>query len=232
MKLVISFFNSSKNKIFKKIRYSILKKLNSYKYFKRLNKYPTKIRSIMLMVLIIGILCLTTGIISKFNAGIFNVSKKYENKLSFVEVNTNPKTKNDSAVAQISLKSDSSWAWPTEGANCYISQYFHSGHKAIDIAGCGHGSNIHAVHDGVVVTAGSKSMNGNYIVILHDNGYHTMYAHLSKIYVSVNQRVTKNTVIGAMGSTGYSTGTHLDFSVWKDGYPYRGGIQQNPLNFY
>lgn len=229
MNLVVSFLNSS-NKI---NSFSILlKRLIKHRFFKKFSKYPPRVKSIIFIILVIGMLCLTSVVIKCFNLGILNINKKYENKLSFVEVNTNPKTKSNSAVAQISLKSDPSWAWPTEGGNCYISQYFHSRHKAIDIAGCGHGSNIHAASDGVIVTVANKSTNGNYIVLLQDNGYYTMYAHLSKAYVSINQRVTKNTVIGAMGSTGYSTGTHLDFSVWKGGYPYRGGVQQNPLNFY
>ena len=206
------------------------------KFFTKIKNYlskktTNKIKTIKPMILIIAMLFLILGITFSINSN-FLFKKTYENQLSFVEVNTNPPTKNSSAAAKVSLKSEPSWAWPTEGANCYISQYFHSGHKAIDIAGCGHGSNIHAAHDGVIVTAGSKHMNGNYIVLLQDNGYHTMYAHLSGIYVTVNQRVTKGQVIGAMGSTGYSTGTHLDFSVWKNGYPYYGGIQQNPLNFY
>lgn len=190
-----------------------------------------KVNNIKPIILTIAILFLLLGITFSINSN-FLFKKNYENQLSFIEVNTNPTTNNNSAVAKVGNKYDPSWAWPAEGANCYISQYFHAGHKAIDIAGCGYNSNIHAAHDGVVVTAGSKQTNGNYIVIRHDNGYHTMYAHLASIYVSVNQRVKKNDIIGGMGSTGYSTGTHLDFSIWKDGYPYYGGIQQNPLYFY
>lgn len=182
------------------------------------------------LILFMGTLLLISGFLFSFNCN-FLFKKTYDNKLSFVEVNTNQKARNTN-VAKVSLQSNPSWAWPVEGANCYISQYFHSGHRALDIAGCGHGSNIHAAHNGIVVTAGYKSTNGNYIVLRQDNGYHTMYAHLSQIYVSVNQRVAKDSVIGAMGSTGYSTGPHLHFSVWQNGYPYEGGYEVNPFNFY
>ena len=222
IKKFISFFNNL----------PFVKRFNNMFIVKLFKKLPSRARVICSLVLTVGVLYLVSGFLFRFNYQIFSLGKKYENKLSFIEFDTNSKAQTNSAVARVGLKSDPSWYWPVEGDGCFISQYFHSGHKAIDIAGCGYGSNIHSAQDGVVVTAGNKSMNGNYIIILHDNGYHSMYAHLSQIYVSFNQRVTRGQIIGAMGGSGYSTGTHLDFSIWKNGYPYRGGSQQNPLNFY
>ena len=55
------------------------------------------------------------------------------------------------------------------------------------------------------------------IVINHNNGYETLYAHLSSIDVSVGQTVPQGTKIGVMGSTGRSTGIHLHFEVLKNG---------------
>ena len=55
------------------------------------------------------------------------------------------------------------------------------------------------------------------IIIKHNNGYETLYAHLSSIDVSVGQTVPQGTKIGVMGSTGRSTGIHLHFEVFKNG---------------
>jgi murein DD-endopeptidase MepM/ murein hydrolase activator NlpD len=54
-------------------------------------------------------------------------------------------------------------------------------------------------------------------VVNHNNGYKTLYAHLSNISVNVGQTVPKGAVLGTMGSTGHSTGIHLHFEVLKNG---------------
>jgi murein DD-endopeptidase MepM/ murein hydrolase activator NlpD len=54
---------------------------------------------------------------------------------------------------------------------------------------------------------------GNRVMINHGNGYQTLYAHLSKISVVVGQTVKRGDVVGIMGSTGRSTGTHLHFEI-------------------
>jgi murein DD-endopeptidase MepM/ murein hydrolase activator NlpD len=59
----------------------------------------------------------------------------------------------------------------------------------------------------------------------HGNGFATLYAHLSVVQVRVGQRVGRGDVLGQMGSTGRSTGTHLHFEIRQ------GGALQNPLNF-
>jgi len=63
------------------------------------------------------------------------------------------------------------------------------------------------------------------VLITHGNGYATLYAHLSAIYVSVDQAVQRGQPIGAEGSTGYSTGPHLHFEIRQN------GAYQNPLGF-
>ena len=72
-----------------------------------------------------------------------------------------------------------------------------------------------AADSGTVVVAGwpDNSGYGNRIMIDHGNGYRTLYAHLSKISVVVGQTVKRGNVIGQMGSTGRSTGTHLHFEI-------------------
>lgn len=98
---------------------------------------------------------------------------------------------------------------------------FHSG---LDFAG-GHATPIHAAGPGVVAFTGVRSGYGNTIEIDHGRGLKTRYAHLSAIAVRPGQRIAIGQRIGAMGSTGRSTGTHLHYEVWMN------GRAQNPGRF-
>lgn len=109
--------------------------------------------------------------------------------------------------------------WPTPLH--YLSGYDYSpatNHYAIDIAGdIGH--TIWASDAGVVVYAGWHNGGyGNVIVLDHGNGWQTLYAHLSVINVWCGAGVFQGTAIGAMGSTGRSTGAHLHFEMRHDQY--------------
>jgi murein DD-endopeptidase MepM/ murein hydrolase activator NlpD len=97
-------------------------------------------------------------------------------------------------------------------------------HPGQDFAGA-YGSPIYVTAPGVVSFTGVRSGYGNTIEVDHGHGFKTRYAHLSAISVSVGQQVAVGQRIGAMGSTGRSTGTHLHYEVWVDGRP------QNPLRF-
>jgi len=77
--------------------------------------------------------------------------------------------------------------------------------------------------DGVVRSTGYSATMGNYIILAHHSGYSTLYAHLSSILVRTGARVSTTTIIGRVGNTGYSTGPHLHFTVWKN------GITVNPM---
>ena len=103
------------------------------------------------------------------------------------------------------------WIWPAQGT---ITQYSKSWHKAIDIANH-NGGPILAADAGTIVHAGwDRSGYGNMVMINHGNGYITLYGHmLANLRVVVGQTVKKGDVIGTMGSTGRSTGTHLHFEV-------------------
>lgn len=90
---------------------------------------------------------------------------------------------------------------------------FHSG---IDFDG-DYGTEILAVGSGVVSFSGVKPGYGNTVEIDHGNGYVTRYAHNSKNLVAVGDPVRDGDVIGKVGSTGRSTGTHVHFEVWRDG---------------
>lgn len=89
-------------------------------------------------------------------------------------------------------------------------------HNGLDMAAA-HGNPVYAAMEGKIVDAGWSPILGNYIGISHHSGYQTFYGHLSKIGVSVGQYVNVGQYIGNVGNTGYSTGSHLHFSVLKWG---------------
>ena len=95
-------------------------------------------------------------------------------------------------------------------------EFGHNGHPGIDIAAA-YGTPIHAAGTGVVIYAGWESGYGNYTCISHGGGISTCYGHQSAIYVTVGETVTRSQVIGAEGSTGYSTGPHVHFEVRVNG---------------
>lgn len=83
-------------------------------------------------------------------------------------------------------------------------------HEGIDLVYTNGDTDILASGDGEVVVAGWGTGYGNHVVIKHDDGLYTYYGHLLSLpLVSVGERVTKGQRIGVMGSTGWSTGTHL-----------------------
>ena len=92
-------------------------------------------------------------------------------------------------------------------------RHFHGG---IDYA-APTGTPVRAVAEGRVVFAARKGPAGKMVRIRHDGGYESFYLHLSKIKVRNGQRVSQSTIIGKVGSTGRSTGPHLDFRLKKHG---------------
>lgn len=110
--------------------------------------------------------------------------------------------------------------WPLQRVSTsYVSSYVGDGrgHKGMDIAAPA-GTPIYAAEGGTVITAGkSGSGYGNYIVIRHNNGLETLYAHCSALYVTQGETVAAGEHIAAVGRTGNSTGNHLHFEVHKNG---------------
>lgn len=91
-----------------------------------------------------------------------------------------------------------------------------SNHTGIDMA-CPTGTAVKASMSGKVAFTGYSNIFGNYVIINHSKNYQTLYAHLSKIEAKKGQWVSQGTKIGLVGSTGYSTGPHLHFTVYKNG---------------
>lgn len=89
-------------------------------------------------------------------------------------------------------------------------------HTGTDMA-CPTGTPILASMSGKVIATGENRVYGLYVIIDHGNGYQTLYAHMSKIIATKGKWVSQGTRIGLVGSTGYSTGPHLHFTVYKNG---------------
>lgn len=147
------------------------------------------------------------------------------------------------------------WYWPTNHPYVITSRYawrWGSLHEGIDISGTGYKSPVYASLDGEVVSAQYGGMMGKSagcnVVLRHDNGYYTVYAHMAtkyskdvsyKIYnssecdmiVSVGQKVKRGQQIGKMGKTGTATGVHLHFALYT-GKPFAGGKSVDPMRLW
>jgi len=113
--------------------------------------------------------------------------------------------------------------WPTVGYR--ITQYYSWRHTGLDI-GNKIGTPLYAAEAGVVEKSGWNGGGYGYMVLInHGNGVKTRYAHASKLYVKVGDKVARGETIAAMGSTGRSTGPHIHFEVIIN------GRLLNPLNY-
>ena len=125
--------------------------------------------------------------------------------------------------AELRLAMGDVLCWPT--INARISSRFGkredpvtgapSNHKGMDIA-ARYGAPVFAALDGVVTETGRDELLGKYIKISHGNGVRTTYGHLSLIQIKQGQKVSRGQAIGKVGSTGYSTGPHLHFVVYRN----------------
>lgn len=130
------------------------------------------------------------------------------------------------------------WGWPTLSGYTLTDDFEwrtnpitgkREHHSGIDISGTGYGSPIYAANNGTIITKKIQNDYGYYITINHNNGYWTLYAHMSRFAnVNVGDTVMRGQIIGYMGSTGWATGPHLHFEVWKNCSHCR----INPLSLY
>ena len=137
------------------------------------------------------------------------------------------------------IDTGAAWAWPTNSPYVITSNYGYRWgtlHDGMDISGTGYGSPIYASLDGEVVQAQWGGIVGNSagynVVIRHSNGYYTVYAHCSKLYVKKGEMVSRRQKIAAMGKSGVATGTHVHFGVFYGGPPYNGGKSIDPRKLW
>ena len=105
---------------------------------------------------------------------------------------------------------------PTSGASTY--------HQGVDLD-TGTGDPVYASRAGVVTVAGWGNAAGNYVQINHQDGFSSIYMHLSSSCVSAGQIVSAGQLIGATGATGITTGDHLHFGISYN------GVYVNPCNY-
>ena len=122
------------------------------------------------------------------------------------------------------IDGDGRYLWPVDGGR--ITDVFGGtrNHRGIDI-GAAEGSYIFAGAAGVVRYAGWNDSYGNFVIVDHQDGYETLYAHSCALLVEAGQQVQSGQVIALVGTTGHSTGPHLHFEVRINGVNY------NPMLF-
>lgn len=140
--------------------------------------------------------------------------------------------------------STKSWGWPTNSGYTISSNYGYrinpftrrrELHTGLDISGTGYGSPVYATNNGTIITRTYHYSYGNYIVINHNNGYYTLYAHMSRFAngLKVGSNVNRGQIIGYVGQTGSATGPHVHLEAWYGNAPYkRGGTRLNPWTLY
>ncbi|HEY1752838.1 MAG TPA: peptidoglycan DD-metalloendopeptidase family protein [Caulobacteraceae bacterium] len=159
-------------------------------------------------------------------AAVLDVDEDFAGRLQHAVADLSDMQSLASSEAAIPLARPSSSTRETSGFGVRVDPFtgrpaYHPGQ---DFAGA-YGSPIYVTAPGIVSYAGVRSGYGNTVEVDHGHGFKTRYGHLSAISVAVGQHVAVGERIGAMGSTGRSTGTHLHYEVWVNGRP------QNPLRF-
>ncbi|WP_422448401.1 peptidoglycan DD-metalloendopeptidase family protein [Thermoanaerobacterium sp. DL9XJH110] len=127
--------------------------------------------------------------------------------------------------AQVAFRGSGRFLWPAVGR--ITSPFGRRGrefHTGIDVAN-DKGAPVRAANSGVVTFTGSRGGYGKLVIVDHGGGFETYYAHLNSIDVSTGDRVEKGQKIGAVGTTGRTTGPHVHFEVRLNGVP------QNPINY-
>lgn len=129
------------------------------------------------------------------------------------------------AAGQISFDPGSGWQWPVPGNYNITSTFGPRIHPVTGLPGNHTGTDVGApknkaiqsARGGVVTISTYNNSYGNYVVVQHDNGISTLYAHMTSRAVKEGQVVTQGQTVGYVGSTGSSTGNHLHFEVRVNG---------------
>jgi murein DD-endopeptidase MepM/ murein hydrolase activator NlpD len=123
-------------------------------------------------------------------------------------------------------------SWPVATRSSYISQGWHTYHRADDVAAAW-GTPIVPIRSGKVVYEGYKhNCGGRQVYVAHGNGLYTAYYHMSSIAATKGEYVTRqSTRLGRVGESGCATGPHVHVEVWR-GYPWASGSYRiGPWNY-
>lgn len=167
---------------------------------------------------------------------ILAVQKQYEDALSDEEAARKIEEARQNASSGSGAKPSNSGGFvsPLPGGSSYVScaygyRYhpiygYYAMHSGVDLA-AGAGTPIYAVKSGTVTVATYSSVNGYYVTLNHNDGFASLYAHMTNYVVSPGQTVSQGQLIGYVGSTGWSTGAHLHFEI------FYGGANVNPMDY-
>lgn len=128
--------------------------------------------------------------------------------------------------------SNSGLSWPCAargitspfGRRYHPTQHVYSNHSGIDI-NASYGAPIYACASGTVTSATYSNVFGYHVRISHNNGFLTLYGHMTRYTVRAGQHVNKGEIIGYVGNSGWSTAAHLHLTI------YRNGVLVNPLSY-
>jgi murein DD-endopeptidase MepM/ murein hydrolase activator NlpD len=148
------------------------------------------------------------------------------------------------SIAALVKSSAETWQFPLRGQYRisqdfgerpdYYKQFGLAGHEGVDIAATA-GTNVYAAGAGTVKAVAANAVYGNYVIVQHMDGAQTLYAHLQDpSQLGVGQAVDTNTVLGAVGATGNSTGPHLHFGYKPPGADTTGGYKgwEDPMQLF
>ena len=171
---------------------------------------------------------------------ILDVQKQYEDALADEEAARKidearqQASSGNAGASKPSSTSSSGFLYPLPAGTSYVScaygyRYhpiygYYAMHNGVDLA-AGSGTAIYAAKSGTVTVATYSNVNGYYVTINHNDGYATLYAHMTNYIVSPGDYVNQGDVIGYVGSTGWATGAHLHFEV------FYGGANVNPMDY-
>ena len=169
---------------------------------------------------------------------ILDVQAQYENALADEEAARKIEEARQQAssgnTSKPSSTSSSGFLYPLPSGTSYVScaygyRYhpiygYYAMHYGVDLA-AGAGTAIYATKSGTVTVATYSNVNGYYVTLNHNDGYASLYAHMTNYVVSPGDYVNQGDVIGYVGTTGWSTGAHLHFEI------FYGGSNVNPMDY-
>lgn len=200
---------------------------NYYRSRKNSYKYLVTYLFIAFAFVLIGFIASVGTFFSNFSVWYSDQDKESEEKIASEFTGFEDKIKSKKATGELlafsraninpsSLRVNNELQWPVKAG---ITNGYSNYHQGIDI-GAGYNQPIYPLMAGKVSKVVYNGANlGRYIEIQHKGGLKSLYAHLNIVSVGKGQKVSLNTKIGSIGTTGYTTGPHLHLSVYLKGRP-------------